>query len=113
VVKSLNALPVDIWGNEYYDIIHREFPDVLCMDRGGKFGRIKMKESSVPLYWSCGPEGVRQDYVPASYAEAEYIINFANLKAHTGSGVTLRRNSPPLFQDEVSGVVFEPENESA
>ena len=77
------------FANEYYDIIHKEFPDVLCMDRGGKFGRIKMKESLVPLYWSCRPEGVKQDYIPASYAEAEYLINFANLKAHTGSGVTL------------------------
>jgi len=77
------------FANEYEDIIHKEFPDVRCMDRGGKFGRIKMKESSVPLYWSCNPEGVKQDYVPASYAEAEYLINLANLKGHTGSGVTL------------------------
>jgi len=77
------------FANEYYDIIHKEFPDVRCMDRGGKFGRIEMNRSSVPLYWSCNPEGFKQDYVPASYAEAEYLINFANLKAHTSSGVTL------------------------
>ena len=30
------------------------------MDRGGKFGRIKMKTSSVPLYWSCNPEVAKQ-----------------------------------------------------
>jgi len=77
------------FANEYEDIIHKEFPEVRCLDRGGKFGRIKMKQSSVPLYWSCNPQGVKQDYVPASYAEAEYLINFANLKAHTGAGVTL------------------------
>jgi len=77
------------FANEYADIIHKEFPDVRCMDRGGKFGRIEMNRSSVPLYWSCNPEGFKQDYVPASYAEAEYLINFANLKAHTSSGVTL------------------------
>jgi gluconolactonase len=77
------------FANEYYDIIHKEFPDVRCMDHGGKFGRIKMKRSSVPLYWSCNPQSVKQDYVPASYVEAEYLINFANLKAHTGAGVTL------------------------
>jgi len=75
--------------NEYFEIFQKEFPGVRCLDHGGKFGRIKMKRSSVPLYWSCNPEGVKQDYVPASYAEAEYLINFANLKAHTGSGVTL------------------------
>ncbi len=97
LVDTVGVKPADIsicdslayFANEYYDIIHTEFPDVRCMDRGGKFGRIKMKESSVPLYWSCNPEGVKQDYVPASYAEAEYLINFANLKAHTGAGVTL------------------------
>jgi len=77
------------FANEYEDIIHKDFPSVQCLDRGGKFGRIKMKRSSVPLYWSCNPKGVKQDYVPASFAEAEYLINFANLKAHTGSGVTL------------------------
>ncbi|MEA3224874.1 MAG: SMP-30/gluconolactonase/LRE family protein, partial [Planctomycetota bacterium] len=58
-------------------------------DRGGKFGRVKMKQSSVPLYWSCDTDGCKQDYVPAAFAEAQYLINFANLKAHTGSGVTL------------------------
>ena len=97
LVDTVGVKPADIsicdslayFANEYYDIIHKEFPDVRCMDRGGKFGRIKMTESSVPLYWSCNPEGVKQDYVPASFAEAEYLINFANLKAHTGAGVTL------------------------
>ncbi|MHC4325347.1 MAG: SMP-30/gluconolactonase/LRE family protein [Planctomycetota bacterium] len=75
--------------NEYFEIFQKEFPDVKCLDYGGKFGRVKMKRSSVPLYWSCNPKGVKQDYVPASFAEAEYLINFANLKAHSGSGVTL------------------------
>ena len=75
--------------NEYFEIFQKEFPNVRCLDRTGKFGRIKMKQSSVPLYWSCNPEGCKQDYVPMSFAEAEYLINFANLKAHTGSGMTL------------------------
>ena len=75
--------------NEYFEIFQKEFPDVRCLDHGGKFGRDKMKRSSVPLYWSCNPQGVKQDYIPASFAEAEYLINFANLKAHSGSGVTL------------------------
>ncbi len=77
------------FANEYYDILRKEFPDVHYLDCTGKFGRVRMKESSVPLYWSCRPEGCRQDYVPASFAEAEYLINLANLKAHTGAGVTL------------------------
>ena len=48
-----------------------------------------MDLSTVPFYWSSRPEGVQQDYLPTAYAEAEYFINFANLKAHPGAGVTL------------------------
>ena len=77
------------FANEYFDIIKKDFPGVQCLDRTGKFGRIKMKQSKVPLYWSCHPKGCKQDYVPESFVEAEYLINFANLKAHGGSGVTL------------------------
>lgn len=77
------------FANEYYDIFHKEFPEVKYRDYAGKFGRIQMKQSSVPIYWSCNPEDSLQDYVPVSYAEAEYLINLANLKAHTGAGVTL------------------------
>jgi gluconolactonase len=77
------------FANEYYDIFRKEFPNLRCIDHTGKFGRILGKQSSVPLYWSCNPEGEKQDYAPVCFAEADYIINFANLKAHTGAGVTL------------------------
>ena len=77
------------FANEYYDIFKKEFPNLRCLDHAGKFGRIQMKQSSIPLYWSCHPKESKQDYVPVSFAEADYLINFANLKAHTGSGVTL------------------------
>ncbi|MHC4174724.1 MAG: SMP-30/gluconolactonase/LRE family protein [Planctomycetota bacterium] len=77
------------FANEYYDIFRKEFPNVQYLDHTGKFGRIKMRESSVPFYWSCRPTGCKPDYVPVSFAEADYLINFANLKAHTGAGVTL------------------------
>ena len=77
------------FANEYYNIFRKEFPNIRCVDHTGEFGRIKSKQSSIPLYWSCNPKGYKQDYAPVSFAEADYIINFANLKAHTGSGVTL------------------------
>ena len=75
--------------NEYYDLLHAEFPKVQYVDGLGKPGRVRVKSSTVPFYWSCRPEGARQDYVPDSFADAEYLINLANLKAHTGAGVTL------------------------
>ena len=77
------------FANEYYNIFRREFPNVRYLDYGGKFGRIKMKQSSVRFHWSCHPVGCKPDYVPVSFVGADYLINFANLKAHTGSGVTL------------------------
>jgi hypothetical protein len=97
LVKTVGAKQSDIsvcdslayFANEYYDILHNEFPEVQYLDYAGKFGRVQMKQSSVPIYWSCNPEGCLQDYVPVCFAEAEYLINLANLKAHTGAGVTL------------------------
>jgi len=75
--------------HEYYDILHKEFPDVQYADYAGKFGRIQVKPSAVALYWSCRPQEKSSDYLPTCCAEAQYLINFANLKAHTGAGVTL------------------------
>lgn len=74
---------------EYYDILHGEFPNVQYVDFAGKFGRTQVQASTEPLYWSCRPEDVAPDYVPTCFAEASYLVNFANLKGHAGSGVTL------------------------
>ncbi|HOM46741.1 MAG TPA: DUF362 domain-containing protein [Verrucomicrobiota bacterium] len=74
---------------DYYDRLHGDFPAVRYEDYAGKFERAKVRTSTQPLYWSSRPEGKAQDYLPASFADAEYLINFANLKAHTGGGVTL------------------------
>ncbi len=76
------------FAQEYYDILYKQFPDVIYLDCQGGPGRTKAGPSSVPFYWSCRPEGA-QDYVPAAYAEAGYLINLANLKAHPIAGVTL------------------------
>ena len=74
---------------EYYDILHREHPKAQYIDYAGKYGRIQVKPSEVPLFWSCRPQGKSPDFVPLSFAEAEYQVNFATLKAHAGTGVTL------------------------
>jgi hypothetical protein len=75
--------------HEYYEILHGDYPQVRYEDFAGRFGRIQVQSSTAPLYWSCRPQDVAQDFVPQSFAESEYLINFANLKAHTGAGVTL------------------------
>lgn len=77
------------FAKEYYDLLHKQFPDVVYLDCQGGSGRTKVTPSKVPFHWSCRPEGCQQDYVPAAYAEAEYLINLANLKAHPLAGVTL------------------------
>lgn len=75
--------------NEYHEVLHKSFPNVRYVDHGGKFGRVRSTPSSVPFNWSCRPQGKEQDFLPSCIAEADYLINLANLKAHTGAGVTL------------------------
>jgi len=97
LVKTVGVKETDVtigdslacFANEYHKVLHDEFPNVRYLDHQGKFGRIAAKQSSIPLHWSCHPEGRRQDYVPVSFARADYLINLANLKSHVGAGVTL------------------------
>jgi hypothetical protein len=74
--------------HEYYGILQKAYPDVRYEDHAGKFGRTQVKTSTVPLYWSCRPKA-KVDHLPTCFAEAEYLVNFAAFKAHSGSGVTL------------------------
>ncbi len=75
--------------NEFHDIFTAEFPQVRHEDYSGGFGKSKVKPSKEPLFWSCRPKEKSPDFLPTCFAEADYLINFANLKAHTGGGVTL------------------------
>jgi uncharacterized protein (DUF362 family) len=74
---------------EYRDLIDGVVPGVRFEDFGGGFGCVKVRTSTEPFHWSCRPDSPERDFLPTSFAEAEYIVNFANLKAHRGSGVTL------------------------
>jgi hypothetical protein len=100
LVNAAGVNPADIsvgdtlalFPNQYYDMLHAEFPDVHYVDHvGGIEGhpRTKAASSSVPIYWSSRPPGAAQDFIPQHYAEAKYLINMANLKSHTLAGVTL------------------------
>jgi hypothetical protein len=84
--------PLCLFPNQYWDPLHREFPDVHYLDHDGgnaNFPRTRVQYSSAPFYWSSRPPGVTRDYVPVSYVESKYLINMANMKSHAVAGVTL------------------------
>jgi len=96
-LTSLGARPADIticdtlacFVKEYQQIFRQAVPGVRFEDYSGKYDSIKVKSSTQTLYWSCRPENKTPDTLPACFANADYLINFANLKAHGGAGVTL------------------------
>ena len=77
--------------NEFYNMCHDKYPNVRYLEYLGKFGRTAAKSSSVPFYWSTPDAAEKKtDYIPASYARADYLINMANLKSHNDqAGITL------------------------
>jgi hypothetical protein len=81
--------PTCLVPNYFWNMLQPEFPDVRYMDNYGGSGRTRAEFSDVPLNWStASANGKRQDYLPVSFADADYVINFAVLKGHS-AGVTL------------------------
>lgn len=75
--------------NQYYDILHTEFPDVNYIDHYPAAGRYPVSHSSVPFYWSTSnADGKKQDYLPTLVVGAEYLINVPVLKGHS-AGITI------------------------
>jgi hypothetical protein len=73
-----------------YDRVHPEFPAVQYLSNPGGLGRTPAEFSQVPFYWSTpAAVGAKQDFLPKSFAEADYFINFAILKSHDQGGVTV------------------------
>jgi len=81
--------PGRIMPNFYYNIVHTKFPNVCYMASHGGLGRTQSTFSNVEFHWSTSAAyGKRQDYIPRSFAEADYMINFAILKSHDSGGIT-------------------------
>ncbi len=86
--------PLDWFPNHYWDHCHTEFPDVhyvQALARWGRYGVVSSEGTpyETRIHWSTSDaDGKIPDYLPVSYAEAAYMINFACLKGH-GSGITL------------------------
>ncbi len=82
--------PGRITPNFYYNIVHTKFPNVCYMANLGGSGRTGARFSNVEFHWSTSAaDGKRQDYIPRSFAEADYFINFAILKSHDSGGITV------------------------
>lgn len=84
--------PICLWCNEFYDMLHPDFPHVRYLDYLGYYGRTKFEfDTTTPFYWSNnGGVGKTQDYVIKSYSEAAYQINLASLKGHYNqAGITV------------------------
>lgn len=73
-----------------YDKVQPEFPKVRYLSNPGGLGRTMVEFSDVPFYWSTSAAaGKKQDFVPKSFAEADYFINFPILKSHDTGGITV------------------------
>jgi hypothetical protein len=79
-----------------YNLCKQEFPDVKFVDKSGGDGRIKGEpDTNHPINWSqelvleplANP--VFKAYLPTCVTEADYILNFANLKAHSLAGISI------------------------
>jgi len=82
--------PGRIFPNFYYDLVYPLFPEVCYMSVSGGHGRTQSTFSDVEFYWSTSAsDGKKQDYIPTSFAEADYLINFAILKSHDSGGITV------------------------
>jgi len=89
--------PGRIMPNYWYDMVSAEFPDVVYLTREGYSGCGRTNatwDTSAPFDWSdpCAAHWssvVEQDYIPTHFAQADYFINFAILKTHSHSGITL------------------------
>ena len=66
-------------------------PSRQCVTRTTRasLGASRWSPRSSRFTGAAGRRAKPQDYLPACFAEADYLINFASLKAHTAGGVTL------------------------
>jgi hypothetical protein len=83
-----------------YDLLHKEFPNVVYIDHQSKtMGRTPIVPSATPqLYFSDRGTILHEDgnstpvyseYLPTCITEANYMINIASLKGHARAGITL------------------------
>jgi hypothetical protein len=87
---------VTFFPQQWYDYLtlESEFPLVRYLDHNPHADddeRTAVQFSfDTPFYWSTSDaDGKDPDFVPLSFAEADYVINFAVLKSHERAGITV------------------------
>lgn len=71
-----------------FDKLHREFPEVTCIDNIGGDGRVKCEYYPDMISYSTD-NGKMATGLAKCIVDADYLINSALLKTHSGPGVTL------------------------
>lgn len=71
-----------------YDKVHRQFPDVVFIDNIGGEGRLKCEYYPEQITYSVD-NGKMARGLAKCIVDADYLINSALLKTHSGPGVTL------------------------
>jgi hypothetical protein len=73
--------------DNYWDVIHVAYPNVVIMDDAGVNGRTQVTiTNNSPLVFS---DGSFKANIPMAYMEADYFINMPCLKTHGAAGVTM------------------------
>ena len=78
-----------------YNKVHREFPEVTLIDNIGGEGRQKCEYYPEQIVYSVD-NGKMARGLAKCIVDADYLINSALLKTHSGPGVTLTTKSPSL-----------------
>jgi hypothetical protein len=82
--------PVTFFPQQWRDYITPHFPEIVFLDHYPFEGHTPVQFSTVELHWSTNDAaGTLQDYLPQSYADADYLINVPVLKSHAGTGITI------------------------
>jgi len=82
--------PVTYFPQQWYDYLVTEFPNVQYLDHYPYIGRKEVTLSTTPIRWSTSDALDKlEDYLPSSYADADYLINIPVLKSHGLAGITL------------------------
>lgn len=93
--------PFRTFRDEYWDMLHSVYPNVIYCDGQGKNGRHKtVPTDDHAIFFSDGKRAYR---IPSEYIESSYFINMPCLKTHDSAGITAgaKTHQGSILQDGV------------